>query len=156
MRIVSSVISVHSSDTAGVNSALYELGGMCVVHDASGCNSTYTTHDEPRWYHQPGRTYISALTENDVIMGNDERFIDNVVKSAANFPRCRFIAICGSPLPMITTWPIRSPAALAIMTICPIISPALRSLAFPPIVEAQNLQPIAQPTSEERQIEQPW
>ena len=99
MRIVSSVISVHSSDTAGVNSALYELGGMCVVHDASGCNSTYATHDEPRWYHLPGRTYISALTENDVIMGNDERFIDNVVKSAANFPQCRFIAICGSPLP---------------------------------------------------------
>ena len=99
MRIVSSIISIHSSDTAGVNSALYELGGMCVVHDASGCNSTYATHDEPRWYHTPAKTYISALTENDVIMGNDERFVENVVKSAADFPECPFIAICGSPLP---------------------------------------------------------
>ena len=99
MRIVSSIISIHSSDTAGVNSALYELGGMSVVHDASGCNSTYATHDEPRWYHTPSKTYISALTENDVIMGNDERLIENVVKSVKDFPQCRFIALCGSPLP---------------------------------------------------------
>ena len=48
MRVVASVISIHSSDTAGVCSALYELGGLTVVHDASGCNSTYATHDEPR------------------------------------------------------------------------------------------------------------
>ena len=99
MRVVSSIISVHSSDTAGVNSALFELGGMSVVHDASGCNSTYATHDEPRWYHTPAKTYISALTENDVIMGNDERFVENVVKSVSDFPACPFIAICGSPLP---------------------------------------------------------
>ena len=101
MRVVSSVISIHSSDTAGVCSSLYELGGMTVVHDASGCNSTYTTHDEPRWYDHASRTYISALTEADMIMGNDERFIDNVVSAAKEFENCRFIAICGSPLPMM-------------------------------------------------------
>ena len=101
MKVVSSVISIHSSDTAGVCSALYELGGMTVVHDASGCNSTYATHDEPRWYDHASRTYISALTETDMILGNDERFIDNVVKAAKEFPGCRFIAICGSPLPMM-------------------------------------------------------
>ena len=43
-------ISCYASDTAGVCSALFELGGMTVVHDASGCNSTYSTFDEPRWY----------------------------------------------------------------------------------------------------------
>ena len=41
------VISIYAADTSGVCSALYELGGMTVVHDASGCNSTYATHDEP-------------------------------------------------------------------------------------------------------------
>ena len=101
MRVVSSILSIHSSDTAGVCSSLYELGGMTVVHDASGCNSTYATHDEPRWYAYGSRTYISALTESDVIMGNDERFIDNVSQSASEFPECRFIAICGSPLPLM-------------------------------------------------------
>ena len=34
------VISIYAADTSGVCSALYELGGMTVVHDASGCNST--------------------------------------------------------------------------------------------------------------------
>ena len=33
------VISIYAADTSGVCSALYELGGMTVVHDASGCNS---------------------------------------------------------------------------------------------------------------------
>lgn len=101
MRIVSSVISIHSSDTAGVCSSLYELGGMTVVHDASGCNSTYATHDEPRWYSHGSRTYISALTESDMILGNDERFIDNVVKAVSQVAPCPFIAICGSPLPLM-------------------------------------------------------
>ena len=40
------VISIYAADTSGVCSALYELGGMTVVHDASGCNSTYAAHDE--------------------------------------------------------------------------------------------------------------
>ncbi|MBR7139647.1 MAG: oxidoreductase [Lentisphaeria bacterium] len=101
MRIAASVISIHSSDTAGVCSALYELGGLTVVHDASGCNSTYATHDEPRWYAHGARTYISALTETDAIMGNDERFIDNVVSAAKDLGDLPFIAICGSPLPMM-------------------------------------------------------
>lgn len=101
MKVVSSVISIYSSDTAGVASSLYELGGMTVVHDASGCNSTYATHDEPRWYDGEGMVYISALTEKDAIMGNDDLFISNVAKAAEELNRCRFIAICGSPLPMM-------------------------------------------------------
>ena len=43
------ILSTYSADTFGVCSALFELGGMIVMHDPSGCNSTYTTHDEPRW-----------------------------------------------------------------------------------------------------------
>ena len=42
--------STYTADVSGVCSMLYELGGMTVLHDPSGCNSTYTTHDEPRWY----------------------------------------------------------------------------------------------------------
>ena len=44
------IISTHSADVFGVCSALFELRGRTIMHDASGCNSTYTTHDEPRWY----------------------------------------------------------------------------------------------------------
>ena len=54
MRIVKRVLSTYSADNFGFCSALYELGGLVVMHDASGCNSTYNTHDEPRWYDTTG------------------------------------------------------------------------------------------------------
>ena len=65
MKQTSRIISTYSADTFGVCSALFELGGMTVMHDASGCNSTYTTHDEPRWYDMDSMVYISGLSEMD-------------------------------------------------------------------------------------------
>lgn len=101
MKNVSRIISCYAADTAGVCSALYELGGMTVVHDASGCNSTYSTHDEPRWYDKDSMIYISALTETDAVMGNDEKLICDVTEAARELEP-KFIALCGSPMPMMT------------------------------------------------------
>ncbi len=50
MKQTQAFLSTYTADVSGVCSALFELGGMTVMHDASGCNSTYNTHDEPRWY----------------------------------------------------------------------------------------------------------
>ena len=69
MKQIASRISIYSADAFGVCSALYELGGLCVMHDASGCNSTYNTHDEPRWYDFDSMVYISGLSEMEAIMG---------------------------------------------------------------------------------------
>ena len=93
-------ISCYAADTAGVCSALFELGGMTVVHDASGCNSTYATHDEPRWFKSASMTYISALTESDVVCGNDRKLIDDVVRAAREL-HPEFIALCNSPIPLM-------------------------------------------------------
>lgn len=93
----SKVISIYTADTSGVCSALYEMGGMIVIHDASGCNSTYTTHDEPRWYDKASMIYISALTEVDAILGNDEKLVNDVVEEALKL-KPRFIALCGAPV----------------------------------------------------------
>lgn len=101
MKNVSKVIPCYAADTAGVCSAMYELGGLTVVHDASGCNSTYSTHDEPRWYDMKSRIYISALTEMDAVMGNDEKLVEDIV-SAAKDQKPEFITLCGSPMPMMT------------------------------------------------------
>ena len=38
------ILPVYTGDVSGAASALYELGGMTVIHDPSGCNSTYNTH----------------------------------------------------------------------------------------------------------------
>ena len=46
MRQSYRIIPIYTADVSGVCSALYELGGMTVMHDPSGCNSTYNTHDE--------------------------------------------------------------------------------------------------------------
>ena len=98
MRQSYRILPIYTADVSGVCSALYELGGMTVMHDPSGCNSTYNTHDEIRWYDQDSLIYISGLTEMDAIMGNDEKFL-NDIKEAAKELHPRFIALAGSPIP---------------------------------------------------------
>lgn len=93
--------STYSSDEFGVCSALYELGGMVVMHDASGCNSTYTTHDEPRWYDMDSMIYISAISEMEAIMGDDEKLITDILETAKEL-KPKFIAIVGAPIPYMT------------------------------------------------------
>ena len=78
MRQSYRIIPVYTADVSGVCSALYELGGMTVMHDPSGCNSTYNTHDELRWYDQDSLIFISGLTEIDAVMGNDRKFINDI------------------------------------------------------------------------------
>ena len=100
MRIVKRVLSTYSADNFGVCSALYELGGLVVMHDASGCNSTYNTHDEPRWYDMDSMVFISGLTEKDAIFGNDEILVRNLCETAEKL-QPKFVCICGGPLPHI-------------------------------------------------------
>ena len=99
-RQTASIISTYASDASGVASALYELGGMTVIHDASGCNSTYNTHDEPRWYDMDSMVYISAVSEMEAIMGDDSRWISDIIDTA-NEVHPAFIALAGSPIPMM-------------------------------------------------------
>ena len=94
-------ISIYTADTFGFCSALYELGGLIIIHDASGCNSTYTTHDEPRWGLIDSNIYISALTEVDSISGNDNKIINDIIDTA-KLVKPKFIAICGTPIPSMT------------------------------------------------------
>lgn len=98
MRQVASLIGTYSSDEFGICSALYELGGMVVMHDASGCNSTYTTHDEPRWYEMESMIFISAISEMEAIMGDDEKLIKDLIETAEQL-NPKFIAVVGAPIP---------------------------------------------------------
>ena len=101
MKQTARIISTYSADTFGVCSALFELGGMVVMHDASGCNSTYTTHDEPRWYDMDSMVYISGLSEMEAIMGDDEKLIGDIVEAAESL-QPKFIAVAGTPIPTMT------------------------------------------------------
>ena len=101
MRQAYRILPVYTGDVSGVCSALYELGGMVVMHDPSGCNSTYNTHDEIRWYDSDSLIFLSGLCEPDAIMGNDSKFIDDVVRASQEFSPA-FIALCNSPIPYLT------------------------------------------------------
>ena len=94
------IIPCYTGDVSGVCSALFELGGMVVIHDPSGCNSTYNTHDETRWYDHDSLIFISGLTEIDAVMGNDEKFINDVVDAALEL-NPNFIALANSPIPFL-------------------------------------------------------
>ena len=111
MKQTSRIISTYSADTFGVCSALFELGGMVVMHDASGCNSTYTTHDEPRWFDMDSMVYISALTEIEAIMGDDEKLISDIA-SAAEELKPKFIALVGTPIPTMVGFDFEAVACL--------------------------------------------
>lgn len=95
-------IPVYSGDVSGAASALYEFGGITVIHDPSGCNSTYNTFDELRWTERESAIYISGLRESDAIHGNDNRLIDDTCDAvAALSKKPEFIAVCNSPVPDI-------------------------------------------------------
>ena len=111
MNRTSRIISTYSADVFGVCSALFELGGMVIMHDASGCNSTYTTHDEPRWYDMQSMVYISGLSEMEAVLGDDEKLIDDIVSAAADL-HPRFIAVAGTPIPTMTGFDFEAVAAL--------------------------------------------
>lgn len=101
MKQTARIISTYSADVMGVCSALFELGGMTVMHDASGCNSTYTTHDEPRWYDMDSMVYISGISEMEAIMGDDEKLIGDICDAAEQLSP-EFIAVAGTPIPTMT------------------------------------------------------
>lgn len=110
MKQTKAILSTYTADVSGVCSALFELGGMTVMHDASGCNSTYNTHDEPRWYNQDSLVFISALTEMEAILGQDDKLIEDLVDAAGQL-HPRFVAIAGTPIPMMTGCDIPAIAA---------------------------------------------
>jgi len=111
MKQTARIISTYSADVFGVCSALFELGGMIIMHDASGCNSTYTTHDEPRWYDMDSMVYISGLSEMEAIMGDDEKLIGDIVAAAEEL-HPKFIVIAGTPIPAMTGFDFTAVAEL--------------------------------------------
>ena len=100
MRRAYRILPVYSGDVSGAAAALFELGGMTVMHDPSGCNSTYNTHDEIRWYDQDSLIFITGLTDQDAILGDDERLIHDIEKACGEF-HPNFVALVNSPIPYL-------------------------------------------------------
>ena len=87
-------------DYSGAASALYEMGGMIVIHDAAGCTGNYLGFDEPRSFQTRSLVYCSGLRHMDAVMGNDKKIIDKILLAARDLHPA-FIALLGSPVPMV-------------------------------------------------------
>ena len=87
-------------DYSGAASAFFDLGGIVVMHDASGCTGNYTGYDEPRWLNSRSAVYCSGLRRMDAVLGNDDKFIQMALNAAESLDPT-LIAFLGSPVPMI-------------------------------------------------------
>ena len=100
MKDLYTILPPLAPDYGGACEVMYELGGLVLIHDATGCTVNYVTFDEPRWYEKASMVYCSGLTEIDAVMGNDDVLIDKALK-AADILHPNFIAYVGSSVPMI-------------------------------------------------------
>lgn len=89
-----------AADYSGVASVLHDLGGLVVIHDASGCTGSYIGYDEPRWFASRSSVYCSGLREEDAILGNDDKLLENIKRVVAE-REFSFVAVIGSPVPML-------------------------------------------------------
>ena len=103
--------STYTADVSGVCSALYELGGMTVIHDPSGCNSTYSTHDEPRWFDTDSLMFVSGLDEITAVLGDDNVLIDDVAHAVHDL-KPRFVTLCSGSIPHIIAFDCKGVAHL--------------------------------------------
>lgn len=87
-------------DYSGAASALFDMGGLTVIHDASGCTGNYTGFDEPRWFGSESAVFCSGLRHMDAVLGNDQKLIKQIVKASESLDP-KFIAVLGSPVPMV-------------------------------------------------------
>lgn len=97
MREIKTFLPNMASDTAGAASALFELGGLTVIHDAAGSMESYITFDEPRKL-EGKRTVSSRLSRLEAITGDDTLLLDKLLEESTSEPT-PFIAIIGSPIP---------------------------------------------------------
>lgn len=89
-----------SPDYSGAASALFDIGGITVMHDASGCTGNYTGYDEPRWLGSRTATYCSGLRRMDAILGNDEKLIERTIKAIKDI-KPSIVCFLGSPVPTL-------------------------------------------------------
>ncbi|NDY56920.1 hypothetical protein G3N56_09225 [Desulfovibrio sulfodismutans] len=81
----------------GVSSALYAFDGLVVVYGPAGGAWHINIEDEPRWYRGPATVVGAGLLEMDVILGNDDTFINNIATVSMQLER-RFVALAGTPI----------------------------------------------------------
>lgn len=89
-----------ASDYSGACGVLFEMGGLTVLCDASGCSGSFLILDDPRWYTGPQRFYSAQLRERDVVLGMDQKLVRKITQTHEAVGG-DFLAVVGTPVPSI-------------------------------------------------------
>jgi nitrogenase molybdenum-cofactor synthesis protein NifE len=100
LRDIHVVLPPCSTDYSGASSALYELGGLVIIHGPHGCGGNAVNRDEPRCAGMPARVFSSNLTDMDATMGRDEVLIQEAVRTW-QLVGGEFVALVGTPATMV-------------------------------------------------------
>ena len=90
-----------ASDYSGVCSILFELNSLNILYTPSGCVHPIVEVDEIRNFDNVF-FYKSNLSDIDVIMGVDDKFLAEAELLVLNNPNLEFISIIGTPVSNIT------------------------------------------------------
>jgi nitrogenase molybdenum-iron protein alpha/beta subunit len=112
MRGLFQSLPPFAPDYSGVCSTIFDLGGLAVIYDAGGCTGTFTGYDEPRWFGSSSAIFCAGLREVDAVLGDDEKFLKGLRVAASTLDR-RFIAVIGSPGPMVIGTDYQALASIA-------------------------------------------
>ena len=94
------LLPTFAADYSGACAALYDLNGVVVIHDPSGCIGNYTAYDEPRAYEGDARIFTSALDDMQALFGLDDALVEASCR-AQNEVDGDFVALIGTPNPMV-------------------------------------------------------
>lgn len=97
MKDIRMVLPNMASDTVGASTALFEAGGMTIIHDAGGSHEVFVTFEEARDL-ENRRTFSSRLSHLEAVTGDDSRLLNAIIAECEDEPP-EFVAIIGSPVP---------------------------------------------------------
>lgn len=110
-----------AADYSGAFSVLFEMDCLKVLHGQGGCTGNYCYADEFRWMEKKKNVFHTNMSEIEAITGNDSIVIHKTVQAWKDLG-CRFIAVCGSPIPTVLGTDIQAIARIIEKkTHCPVL-----------------------------------
>lgn len=93
-------IPTFAADYSGAVSVFYEMGGIHIICDASGCHGSTMVLDEPRLSSGVANVFSASIREKDVVMGIDGK-LKKKVRETWELLGGNYICLAGTPAPAI-------------------------------------------------------
>lgn len=96
-----------AADYSGACSVLFGMNTLCILYTPSGCVHPIVEIDEIRDLNEVF-LFSTKLNDIEVIMGTEEKFLENAQMLVLNHPEIDFVSIVGTPITSITGISLKS------------------------------------------------